>query len=95
MTQTSKAQDKTLRTVVANGGEMNGYAGQRGFDGRSVETLVSAGLLECVADCASCSSSDDVFDAGHVCDRPLAGQRGGERCWDRVRITETGRKLVA
>lgn len=42
----SPAQEKTLRTIAANGGEMDGYAGQKGFSVNSLPPLVRAGLIE-------------------------------------------------
>lgn len=41
----SAAQVKTLRTIVAAGGTMDGWAGQKGFSTRSLPALVRAGLL--------------------------------------------------
>lgn len=42
----SKAQAKTLRTIVANGGQMSALAGQPGFYSNSVPALVRLGLAE-------------------------------------------------
>lgn len=41
----SAAQVKTLRTIVAAGGTMDGWTGQKGFSTRSLPALVRAGLL--------------------------------------------------
>jgi hypothetical protein len=40
------AQTKTLKTIAANGGEMDGYAGQKGFYCASIIPLERLGLLE-------------------------------------------------
>jgi hypothetical protein len=42
----SRAQATTLQTVIDNGGEMNGYSGQKGFYVPSLGNLVKRGLLE-------------------------------------------------
>lgn len=41
----TKTQGMTLRTIAANGGEMDGYQGQKGFRTTSLAPLVKAGLL--------------------------------------------------
>lgn len=84
------AQLKTLRTITANGGEMNGYAGQPGFSTRSAQALVSRGLLDEVLPCESCTKHGP-----HHCDRPLVGQRNGDWCYQRVRINNAGRAALA
>ena len=89
----STAQLKTLRTIIAAGGEMNGYAGQPGFYGNSVRPLADRGLLERIPACAPCAANDDWEN--EVCERPLAGQKGGQRSYARVRVTPTGREAVA
>ncbi len=42
----SRAQATTLRTVINNGGEMDGYCGQKGFSVPSLSNLVKRGLLD-------------------------------------------------
>lgn len=91
------AQIKTLNTLIARGGEMNGFAGQKGFYCNSVRPLARMGLVENVADCASCSAENvDIFAQGHVCDRPLpTPSRGARMCYQRLRITDAGRAAAA
>ncbi len=89
----SPAQIKTLTTIAANGGEMNTYAGQRGFYTHSIKPLARLGLVERVEGCEPCAANDDW--ANEVCARPLAGQGGGGRCYGRIRITTEGRAAVA
>lgn len=90
------AQIRTLRTIIANGGEMNGFAGQRGFRTNSLPPLRRRGLIESVPDCANCADAD-IFDHDHVCYRPLP--EGTARmincCYDRHRITDAGRAAIA
>ncbi|MDD4868196.1 MAG: hypothetical protein PHQ28_14075, partial [Mycobacterium sp.] len=60
--------------MIAKGGEMNTFAGQRGFYCHSVKPLIRMGLIERVPECAACAGiADDrsIFDADHVCIRPL------------------------
>lgn len=45
-TKITAAQAMTLRTIAANGGEMDGYAGQKGFRTASTGPLAAKGLLE-------------------------------------------------
>lgn len=84
------AQMKTLRTIIANGGEMNGYAGQPGFYCNSLTAMVRKGFLEDVEPCATCTANYKD-GADKVCDRPLYGKSGVQRCYGRVRITDAGR----
>lgn len=93
----SEAQGKTLRTMIARGGEMNGYAGQPGFYCNSVNPLIRMGLLERVDMCEGCRANnrrDFATDPTVPCERPLTGQKGGQSCYRRVRVTETGRAAV-
>ena len=83
----SEAQATTLRTIAANGGAMNGYAGQRSFYCNSLVPLVRAGLLEWVATCAGCTSDS----APCLNPLPPGGTRG---CYHRVRITAAGRLIL-
>jgi len=46
MIKISNAQATTLRTISSNGGEMDGYAGQKGFYCNSVTPLAKKGFLE-------------------------------------------------
>lgn len=85
----SPAQIKTLRTVVMNGGEMNGFRAQRGYDCRTQKALVRNGLLELIGTCA-------CF-VGEPCDiehHDLPRQPNGNACYDRVRITAAGRRAA-
>lgn len=87
-TKPSAAQIKTLRAIIAAGGEMNGYAGQPGFHCNSVKPMAREGWVEMVEPCGKCAANDDW--ANDVCERPLGGRRGQRRCYNRVRITEAG-----
>jgi hypothetical protein len=87
----SKAQIKTLRTLIARGGEMNGYAGQPGFYCNSKRPLVTAGMVEHVTQCDGCAEHGYYAEQ---CVRPLAGQKGGNACYGRIRITEAGRAAI-
>lgn len=90
MTETATpAGLKTLYTVHARGGEMNTYAGQPGFHANSVAKLVRDGHLAEVPNCGACQG-EAIYEAAHQCERPLAGQGGGHRCYGRVRITDAG-----
>lgn len=86
----TKAQATTLRTIVANGGEMNGYAGQPGFYCNSKTPLKRLGLVESI-ECDGCR--EHGWHASK-CQRPLPG-RGGNACYDRMRITEAGQQALA
>jgi hypothetical protein len=46
MEQLTRAQDITLRTIAANGGEMDGWAGQMNFYCKSLDPLVRKGMLK-------------------------------------------------
>lgn len=51
-----------------------------------------AGLVERVEDCASCTRRSDPDQPGRPpCERPLVGQKGGEACYNRHRLTDAGR----
>lgn len=94
------AQIKTLRTITANGGEMNGYVGQSGFSTKSAEALVRRGLLDEVPDCESCSKPTTSAQwvngrPPYPCDQPLVGQRFGDWCYQRVRINDAGSAALA
>jgi hypothetical protein len=93
MTTTTKklsaAQIKTLATIIANGGEMNTYAGQEGLFTLSVRPLRVAGLVESIHDCAPCSAG--WGNGKPTCASPMPGQKGGETCYYRIRVTDAGR----
>lgn len=86
----SQAQATTLHTMLANGGEMNGYAGQRGFYCNSIPVLVRRGLVERLDMCEACSNRP-AAGVAVTCQRPLAAQKGGGSCYNRVRVTNSGR----
>lgn len=80
MTQTfTPAQTRTLATIKANGGEMNSYAGQPGFNANSVRALLKVGALVPVPGCGNCKDGT----ASLPCLRPIASSA---RCYHRVRI---------
>ena len=89
MTKLSKAQMDTLVTLIVNGHKMNGFAGQPGFSVRSIPTLTRLGLVEEVPNCANCDPFRNDTN-NKECLRPLAGQKGGNLCYRRVRITWAG-----
>ncbi len=93
-TQTHKltpTQIRTLRTVIRNGGEMNGYSGQPGYSCKSEPVLVRLGYLHMVGTCACFGQKPcdiehrDLFING----------RTDRTCYDRVRITDAGRDALA
>jgi hypothetical protein len=75
MPKLSRAQETTLRTIRANGGEMDGYAGQPGFYVNSLGPLLRQGLLEDLGTTRS-------YDEAGVCT--------GFATYNRVRMTEAG-----
>lgn len=93
------AEIRTLRHLVANGGEMNGYAQPRHYH-HSIPTLarISAldgvGYVEHVSDCNGCAARNYI-GGDHPCERPLfyAGRRHLD-CHYRVRITDAGRAAL-
>lgn len=88
-------QSRMLATLVRNGGEMNAYAGQAGFNCHSVAPLVRLGLVERVASCDNCLRRPTDKHAA-ACTQPLTGQKGGQQCYDRIRVTAAGREhLIA
>ncbi|WP_144121116.1 hypothetical protein [Catellatospora sichuanensis] len=87
----STAQIKTLTAVAANGGVMNGYAGQKGFYCNSTPALVRMGLLQKVDNCAGCDAHGYWAEK---CEAPIKG-KGGNACYYRVQITEAGRTAIA
>lgn len=82
----TNAQTKTLRTIAANGGEMNGWAGQKGFYCLSLAPLVRMGLLEDIGTC-------DCYrhEACNIEHTTLEGQREGHLAYGRVKLTEAAR----
>lgn len=90
----SNAQVKTLRTMIARGGEMNSYAGQPDFYCNSLGPLKRMGLIESVSPCSECAEGDGRQWENETCQRPLAGQKGGGRCYQRVRVTDAGRCAI-
>jgi hypothetical protein len=88
MTKLSAAQTKTLGTIVANGGEMNGWAGQRGFYCNSIGPLTRMGLVEPVHCPGGPNHYDEHFNNeadAYIC--PI----NGIQYYGRVRITTAGR----
>jgi hypothetical protein len=85
----SAAQRKTLTTLVAKGGEVNGYIKQPGIDVRSLAALVTKGLLDYIGTC-ECWETDGVnpctVDHGKV---------DTDWCYERVRINAAGRAAHA
>lgn len=87
-TSLTPSQQKTLATVIANGGEMNGYAGQKDFHCHSARALVRKGVLISVPDCDACQDQrpeDCVNRTGEV--HPVTGWEMG-RCYCRVRVAD-------
>lgn len=84
-TKITNAQRKTLATIIANGGEMNGWAGQKGFYCNSVPVLTRQHLIEPVnCPCGTeCTATE-----GFTC--PTDGQD----YYHRVRITDAGRAAL-
>lgn len=82
------AQAKTLRTLIARGGEMNSYAGQPGFYCNSVRPLKLAGLVDNV-DCA-CAWGDPCTREHLVLPGTL-----GHTYYGRIRINDAGRAALA
>lgn len=92
----SKAQITTLGTISKWGGEMNTFAGQKGFYCLSVDALAKKGLIEKLGHCACCWPKSETEPT--PCDREhtvLVGQKGGEHFYGRVRITDAGRAAYA
>lgn len=85
----SSAQLKTLRTIIANGGEMNGYAGQPRFYCNSLAPLERMGLVERIGTCGCFSGQACTIEH-----QPVAG-RSGDTCYNRHRITDAGRAAAA
>jgi hypothetical protein len=87
----TKAQQTTLNTIARNGGEMNGFAGQKGFYTLSVSVLSRLGLIEELGSCDCRRNEDGKHTVNHTI---LVGQKHGESFYNRVRITELGCKNV-
>jgi hypothetical protein len=85
---------RVLKLIAANGGEMNGWAGQRGFSINAAEKLQRDGYLEMLRACKPCQTR---WDEEHniPCERPLVGQKAGNECYARRRLTEAGRAAIA
>lgn len=75
----TNAQAKTLRTIAANGGEMDGYAGQTGFYVNSLRPLHRAGFLESLGTTPKMEGDRQV----------------GYLTYNRVKLTEAAREWLA
>lgn len=86
-------QAKTLRTLIAMGGEVNFLAGVKGLDSRCEQSLIDNLLVIHLGTCAC--------DSGQPCDRThrdLTCHRNAyanTTCYRRTRITTTGRLALA
>ncbi len=88
-TTISAPQAKTLRAIIAMGGEVNFYAGVKGLDSRCESALIRAGFITEPVTC-------DCYGGEH-CNTEHAPlpHAGGQRCYRRTRITTEGRAAVA
>jgi len=87
---------KTLRTIAANGGEMNSFAGQPGFNvGAAWDKLLRDGFLAKIPSCPTCKTRNQGDGHDLPCERPLIGQKGGHLCYIRVTLTDAGRAALA
>jgi hypothetical protein len=92
----TKAGISTLRVVAAAGGTLNGWAGQKGFYTLSVDKLIRDGYLSDVPDCDNCAAYRRGETPTRNCEAPLTFQGNDrESCYNRVRITDTGREAIA
>ena len=102
----STAQVKTLGALIAAGGEMNSYTGQRGFYCASVNVLHRQGYVTEPVFCEGSHGDYTAMDASgaqtihpHVpCTvehTELADQKGGRAAYGRISITEAGRAAYA
>lgn len=82
----SKAQQTTLDTIRANGGQMNLWAGQKGFNMNSASSLLRMGVLARVQPCEGCEARSNG-DESSVCSEPLTNLNYFfQSCHNRVRI---------
>lgn len=92
----SKAQITTLGTIIKWDGEMNTFAGQKGFYCLSIDALEKKGMIEKLGHCACYWPESETVPT--PCDREhtvLVGQKGGEQFYGRVRVTPAGRAAHA
>lgn len=102
----SAAQIKTLGTLIARGGEMNSYAGQKGFYTNSVAVLHRLGYVTKPYSCGGTHGDTSSWSiAGGTVTTPglpctvehteLVGQGGGKDAYGRITITDAGRAAYA
>lgn len=82
----SNPQAKTLKTIIAKGGEVNFFGGVKGLDARAEGALLKAGLISLIGGCGN-------FDEAVTCEHGPTSD-GSNKCYRRVRITEAGRAAV-